>query len=157
MQIAKPVHRNYILRSCKPDNYTKYAEGYSRAKRYGIRASYTWLSGVGLWGVVIDVAKGEVVWYGKRKIAVVVIGACSTVSAPAIAVLTNYTKAKAACQAVYSTTTVVAECCEDLSNVPFLMLDYAVFGQPISIGEIGQFNKWQNVHDIINETLSILD
>lgn len=39
---------------------------------------------------------------------------------------------------------------EDASQVPFLPLDLALFGQPIPANKDGRFSSWSNITDIID-------
>jgi hypothetical protein len=91
MQITKPTHKRYVLYNTSDEVYCTYATSYSSAKRYGMRGIYAWSIGMGLWGVAREAAKGSVIQYGKRKLAIVGVGICSWVSAPAVAVFTNAT------------------------------------------------------------------
>ena len=142
MQVVKPPHNRYILSCLDEDTYTKYADVYSGCKRWGVRGIYTFLGGTGLFGVVKEVAKGTIVQYGKRRIATVVIGGAAYVCAPAVAVITNATRVVKSCKVVYTTIGYVAEAAEDASHVPFLPLDFALFGQPVPANKEGRFSSW---------------
>ena len=138
MQIVKPPHNRYILSCLDEDTYTKYADVYSGCKRWGVRGIYTFLGGTGLFGVVKEVAKGTVVQYGKRRLATVVIGGAAYVCAPAVAVINNATRVVKSCKVVYTIVGYVAEAAEDASHVPFLPVDFALFGQPIPANKEGR-------------------
>ena len=58
MLISKPKNTRYVLHNVNNDTYVKYAMGYSNAKKYGIRAIYSYLTGIGLWGFNME----NVVW-----------------------------------------------------------------------------------------------
>lgn len=150
MQITKPNNKHYLLHNVDNVTYVNYAKGYSNAKKYGIRGVYGYLTGVGLWGVAKEVMKGHVVQYGKRRLATVVIGCCTYVCAPAVGVITNSSKIINATKRVHTVVSWVGEACEDLSNVSFLLIDIAVFGQPIPLGEPNRLNIWSNFTDVID-------
>ncbi len=155
MQVVKPPHNRYILSCLDDDTYTKYTDVYSGCKRWGVRGIYTFLGGTGLFGVVKEVSKGKIVQYGKRRLATVVIGGAAYVCAPAIAVITNATRVVKSCKVVYTTVGYVAEAAEDASHVPFLPLDFALFGQPVPANKEGRFSSWSNITDIIDNLPAI--
>ena len=157
MQITKPPHNRYALNCLDNATYVKYVTVYSGCKRWGVRGIYTFLGGTGLWGVAKEVAQGSVVQYGKRRLASVVIGGATYICAPAIAVLTNATRVVKSCKVVYTTVGYVMEAVEDASQVPFLPLDLALFGQPVPANKGGRFSSWSNITDIIDNLPAIGD
>ena len=157
MQITKPPHNRYALNCLDNATYIKYATVYSGCKRWGVRGIYSFLGGTGLWGVAREVAKGTVVQYGKRRLAVVVISGASYICAPAVAVITNATRVVKSCKVVYTSVGYVMEAVEDASHVPFLPLDLILFGQPVPANEDGRFSSWSNITDIIDSLPAIGD
>jgi len=157
MQIIKPPHNRYALSCLDNATYVKYANVYSGSKRWGVRGIYTFLGGTGLWGVAKEVAQGSVVQYGKRRLATVVIGGASYICAPAVAVITNATRVVKSCKVVYTTVGYAMEAVEDASHVPFLILDFALFGQPVPANKDGRFSSWSNITDIIDNLPAIGD
>ncbi len=149
MQICKPPHNRYAL--CRLDNetYVKYTIAYSGCKRWGVRGVYVFLGGTDLFGVAKEVAKGAVVQYGKCRIATVVIGGATYICSFTIAVITNSTRVVKSCKLVYTSVGYVMEAIEDASQVPFLPLDLALFGQPIPANIDGRFSSWSNITYII--------
>jgi hypothetical protein len=150
MKICKPPHNRYAL--CRLDNvtYVKYTTAYSGCKRWGVRGIYAFLGGTSLFGVAKEVAKGTIVQYGKRRIATVVIGGAAYICAPAVVVITNATRVVKSCKLVYTSVGYIMEVVEDASQVPFLPLDLALFGQPIPANTDGRFSSWSNITDIID-------
>jgi len=150
MQICKPPHNRYAL--CRLDNetYVKHATAYSGCKRWGVRGIYTFLGGTGLFGVAKEITQGTIVQYGKRRLATVVISGATYICAPAVAVITNATRVVKSCKLVYTSVGYVIEAIEDASQVPFLPLDLALFGQPIPANKDGRFSSWSNITDIID-------
>jgi len=61
--LDKPGHRRFAFRNLNLTQYKMYAWQYSRAKSVKIRCVYSWMSGVGVMGVVIDLGKGIVIDY----------------------------------------------------------------------------------------------
>jgi hypothetical protein len=147
MQITKPPHNRYALNCLDNATYVKYANLYSGCKRWGVRGIYTFLGGTGLWGVAKEVAQGRVVQYGKRRLATLVIGGATYICAPAVALLTNATRVVKSCKLVYTSVGYVMEAVEDASDIPFLPLDLALFGQPVPANKDGRFSSWSNITD----------
>lgn len=150
MQISKPFHNRYILNCVDNCTYGRYAEVYSGCKRWGVRAIYAFLSVTGLVGRGKGVVKGNIVQYGKRRIAIVVIGSASYICAPAIAIITNATKVVRTSKLFYTTIGYVAEALEEASHVPFLPIDVLLFGQPVPANIEKRFSSWSNMTDLIN-------
>ncbi len=157
MQITKPPHNRYVLSCLDNETYVKYSTVYSGCKRWGVRGIYTFLGGTELWGVAKEVAQGSVVQYGKRRLATVVIGGASYICAPDVAVITNATRVVKSCKVVYTSVGYVMEAVEDASHIPFLPLDFALFGQPVSANKDGRFSSWSNITDIIDNLSAIGD
>ena len=146
----KPGHRRFAFRNLNPTQYKKYARQYSRAKAGGIRGAYCWMSVAGVLGVVTDVGKGIVIGYGKRKFAAVCINAGAYVLTPAVVVFTNASKIVNISKSIHSTAAFCFECGEDSSNLAFLPIDLALFGQPIPIGASNRFNLFGNHTDFLD-------
>ena len=78
------------------------------------------------------------------------ISGATYIYAPAVAVITNATRVVKSCKLVYTTIGYGLEAIEDASQVPFLPLDIALFGQPIPANTDGRFSSWSNITDIID-------
>ena len=101
--------------------------------------------------------KGTVVQYGKRRIATVVIGFTTYVWTPAVAIITNATNVVKSSKFVYTVVGYVMEAVEDASHVPFLPLDFALFGQSILANQDSRFSSWSNITNIIDNLPAIGD
>lgn len=150
MLLVKPNHNRYALHGLPNSTYVKYAQAYSSCKCYGVRGIYAFLSGSGLWGVAKEVAQGNLVQYGKRRLATIVVGGAAYLSAPAVAVITNATKVVKCCKVIFVTVGYVIEAVEDASHVTFLPLDLVLFGQPIPANKKGRFSSWANLTDVVD-------
>ena len=150
MKFNKPGHSRYVFRYLSNDAYSQYASAYSQCKKHGIRGIYAFVTGTGVANLVVDICKGKIVQYGKRRLAVLIL-ACSTyISCPAISILTNSTRVLRMSKLVYTCVGYGFELCEDLSNVSFLPMDMALFGRPIASGQPGRFTTWTEITDVIN-------
>lgn len=108
------------------------------------------MSGAGIAGIAVNVGKGVVIGYGKRKLAAVFITARSYVISSAVVVFTNASKIVNISKTVHSTAAFVFECIEDSTNLAFIPIDMAVFGQPIPIGAENRFNLLGNSTDFLD-------
>lgn len=150
MLITKPKHgRAYAFNKLDNARYVEFAERYSYCKRWGFRGVAAFATGTGVYGVVTQVVKGQVIQYGKRRLAVLCIGACTYVCAPALAVITNATKVVNASKAVYTTIGYIGEALEDIGTLWCLPIDLALFGQPIPTGESSRFSQIDKFEDVI--------
>ena len=146
----KPIHHRFAFRNLNSTQYKTYAKQYSRAKAGGIRCVFGWMSGVGVMGVVTDLGKGIVIDYGKRKFAAVCINAGAYILSPAVVVFTNASKLVTISKNIHSIASFCFECVEDSTNLAFLPLDIALFGQPIPIGAPNRFNLFSNHTDFLD-------
>ena len=145
--LDKPAHGRFAFRSLNSTQYKIYARQYSKAKAGGIRCVYAWMSGAGVMGIIKDLSKGVVIDYGKRKLAAVCINAGSYILSPAVVVFTNASKIVNISKSVHSTAAFCFECVEDSTNLAFVPIDLALFGQPIPIGAPNRFNLLRNHTD----------
>lgn len=146
----KPGHRRFALHNSTSTQYQTYALQYSKAKAGGIRCVYGWMSGAGLLSIATDVGKGVVIDYGKRKLAAICINAGAYIISPAVVVFTNVSKVVNISKSVHSCAAFCFECVEDSTNLAFLPMDLALFGQPIPIGASNRFNLLGNHTDFLD-------
>jgi len=146
----KPMHGRFAFSNLNSTQYKTYAKQYSSAKAGGIRCVYCWVSGSGVLGVVTDLGKGIVIDYGKRKFAAVCINAGAYILSPAVVVFTNASKIVNISKSIHSTASFCFECVEDSTNLAFLPIDMALFGQPIPVGALNRFNLFRNNTDFLD-------
>lgn len=142
----KPSHRRFVFNQLNQTQYKTYANQYSKAKRGGFRCVYAWASGSGVISVIGNIGKGRVIDYGKKKFAAVCISAGVFILSPAVVVFTNATKIVKVSKSIHGVTAFLFECVEDSSNLAFLPLDMAFFGQPIPVGTSDRFNLFVSNH-----------
>lgn len=146
----KPSHTRFAFRNLNSTQYNTYVQQYSKSKAGGIRCVYCWMSCTTVMGIITDVGKGIVIDYGKRKLAAICINAGAYVFTPAVVVFTNATKIVNISKSIHSTAAFCFECVEDSTNLAFLPLDMALFGQPIPIGASNRFNLFTNHTDFLD-------
>ena len=146
----KPGHRRFAFSNLNSTQYKTYAQQYSKAKAGGIRCVYGWMCGTEVVGRVTDVGKGVIINYGKRKFAAVTINACAYMVSRTSVVFTNASKIVNILKSIHSTAAFCFECVEDSTNLAFLPIDMALFGQPIPIGASNRFNLFSSHTDFLD-------
>ena len=143
-------HGRFAFRNLNSTQYKTYVQRYSKAKAGGIRCTYAWISGAGVVRVATDVGKGIIIDSSKRKLTAVCINGGAYMLSPAIVVFTNAPKIVTVAKSVHSSAAFCFECMEDSTNLAFLPLDLASFGQPIPIGALNRFNLFSNHTDFLD-------
>lgn len=140
MQVSIPTHKRYLLKDC--DNWTYYsvATKYSNAKKYGFRAAVAVVTGSGIKDITVEVIKDSVKMCGRQKIGSFIVGTCTYIASPALALVTNFTKIVKTAKTAHACVAYIAEILEDTSNFVWLPLDLAIFGQPVPMSKDGKFN-----------------
>lgn len=151
MLIVKPTHKRYIFHNLTTTDYADLACKYSACKRYGFRGIVAFGTGTGTLGVIRSVLKGQIIQYGKRRVATVVITGSIYVCSPAIAVLTKATRVIRCCKIVFNVVGWGIEAAEDIGTLVFAPVDLVLFGQPIPTGKSNRFSEWDRIEDIIAE------
>lgn len=54
------------------------------------------------------------------------------------------------CKVVYTSVGYLMEVTEDCSNLGFLFLDLALFGQSVPANKEGRFSSWSNISNILD-------
>jgi hypothetical protein len=148
--ISRPLHKKYALHSISDQSYIKFVNGYSLAKKIGIRGVWIYISGSGVYSLCVEAVKGEVVKHGRRKLGAAIVSCLTWAGSPIIPLITNSTKIVKAANATHTIIAFVAESCEDCTNVMWLPLDLALVGQPIGMGNAGRFNLMNGDDSLFN-------
>lgn len=140
MALSRPLHKKYALKSVSNETYLSFVNGYSIAKKLGVRGVWTFICGSGVYQLCYEALKGEIRRYGRRKLAAGIISCFTWAATPIIPLLSNSTRIIRAANVTHTVIAFVAESCEDCTNLMWLPLDLLLVGQPIPIGEAGRFN-----------------
>lgn len=127
----KSRHNKFAFRNLNSPQYKPQSQQYSKVKAGGIGCVYGWMSGTEIVGVVTNIGKGIDIDYGKCKFAIVYFTACSQIASPALVRFTNASKIVNISKSIHVTAKFGFECVEDSTNLAFLLIDLALFGQPI--------------------------
>ena len=136
----KPTQGKFLFKNLTSTQYREYAKQYSTAKAVGIRSVYAWASGTEVIGIISNIGKGVIIDYSKRKVAALCMNAAVYIASPAVVVFTNSSNIVNISRRVHSIAAFCFECVEDSTNLSFLPIDIALFGQPIPIGSRDRFN-----------------
>ena len=143
-RFSRPAHKRYVLHYLNDAAYYKFACGYSLGKRNGIRGIYCWAAGMGILEIVKEVVGGQLVLYGRRKAGMVILGGFTWISGPIVPMVSNATQILNITKKIHTGISFAMECFEDSNNLMLLPIDFALFGQPIPVGEPGRFNLIEN-------------
>ena len=119
-------------------------ERYRKAKKLGIKAAWGVVTGAGVFEIGKEVVKGAVVNKGKKKIGALIILGCSHVGLGALSLVTNSTKLLNYTKKAHSITSCIYRCAHDASEVPFVALDFLVFGEYVPSCSSNEY-QWLNV------------
>ena len=139
-----------ILGKCSPETRNKWKERYRFAKKYGIRASFTTISGAGLLSLAKEAATDGVKRQAKRYIGSILVNSGLTAVSAGLPLLTNASKVVHHSKATHSLCAASWRAAHNLAEVPFIMADFVIFGEPVpSCGEhdYDLYNK--NTSDVL--------
>lgn len=151
--IARPIHKRYALSSVDNDTYIKFVNGYSLAKKVGIRGVWIYISGSGVSELCKEAFKGFVRKWGRKKLASGIIGCFCYLGTPLVPLITNSTKVVQIANATHTCIAFIIETCEDITGLGWLPLDMALVGQPIPMGDAGRYNLMGGDSSTISDLL----
>jgi hypothetical protein len=143
--ISKPLHNRFLLAGCDQVQYCNFVSRYQKAKKYGIRAVASLLSGAEIYQIVGEISKGTLRTWGRQKVATAATIVIGWVGGPVAIGFTNATKVVRTAKAVHTAAAFIIEIAEDTTNLSYLPLDLLFFGQPIPMGENNRFNILTNI------------
>lgn len=138
--LSRPLHRKYALRSVDDETYIKFVNGYSLAKKLGVRGVWIYISGSGVSELCIEALKGSVRQWGRQRIATSICASATWIATPVVPLITNSTKIIRIANVTHTCIAAVAEFSEDCTSLAWLPLDMLICGQPIPMGKAGRFN-----------------
>jgi hypothetical protein len=138
-----------LTQKLSPESREKLKEYYRTAKKYGIRSLFTVVSGTGGYTLLKEAAKEGVKRHGKRYIGSILINSGLTFVSGGIPLMTNATKVVKYSKACHSVCAAAWRASHNIAEVPFILCDYALFGEYIpSCGEAD--------YDIFGETTDVV-
>jgi hypothetical protein len=125
-----------LTQKLSPESRKKLKEYYRTAKKYGIRGLFSLVSGTGGYTLLKEAAKDGVKRHGKRYIGGILINSGLTFVSSGIPLITNGTKVVKYSKACHSVCAAAWRASHNIAEVPFIVCDYALFGEYIpSCGE----------------------
>jgi hypothetical protein len=129
LPVAEALTTPSLTSHMNPIARQKLKENYRVAKRYGIKAAWGVVTGSGVLELTKEVAKGEIVRQGKKKVGSLILLGCSHIGVGALTVVTNSTRVIKYAKKAHSVTSCMYRCAHDASEVPMIALDFLVFGE----------------------------
>jgi len=114
--------------------------GYSQAKKFGFRSAVGYLSGQNIVQIFYDLGKGQLVYWGKRRIGYAIVSYIGWVAAPIMPIITNSTKVVRVANFTHRVTSEIFQISENGACAWLYPIDLLVFGQPVPLGSEGRFN-----------------
>lgn len=127
--IAEAFTTPCLTNNMNPVARKKFKEQYRKAKNYGIKAAYGVIIGVGVLEVTTDFTKGEIIRYGRRRVGLLILLACTHVNLGLVPLITNSTKIIKYAKTAHSVTSCICRCAHDASEVLLVALDFLLFGE----------------------------
>jgi hypothetical protein len=154
LPIAEALTTPCLTSRMNPAAREKLKEKYRTAKKYGIKAAWGVVTGSGILELGKEYVKGEVITRGKKKIGSLILLGCSHIGLGAVPLVTNSTKIIKYAKKAHSVTSCIYRCAHDASEVPFVALDFLVFGEYVpSCSDDG----YKLMGNITSDALSTLD
>ena len=129
LPVAEGLTTPCLTSRMSPEAREKLKEKYRITKCYGIKAAWGVVTGSGVLELAKEVAKGEVIAQGKKKVGSLLLLGCSHVGFGAVTLVTNSTKILKYVKKGHAITSCVYRCAHDASEVPLVGLDFLVFGE----------------------------
>ena len=129
LPIAEALTTPCLTSRMNPAAREELKEKYRVAKRYGIKAAWGVVTGSGVLELAKEVAKGEIVKHGKKKVGALILLGCGHIGTGALTLVTNSTKFLNYTKKAHSITSCIYRCAHDASEVPLIALDFIIFGE----------------------------
>ena len=140
-----------ITYNMSPERREKLKEYYRVSKKYGIRASFAAVTGSGLFGLVKEVAKDGVKRHGKRYLGGILATSGLSCISGGIPLITNSTKIVKYSKNCHSVCAAAWRAAHSSSDLPFIALDFLIFGEFISSCGECDYDLYNNTTNFINE------
>ena len=136
-QALTPPH---LTQRLSPANKEKLRSHYRFLKKNGIKAGFGLYTGVGASKILWDASKGELITYGKRKIAAAIALASASAFSGSVVMLTNVTKVAKIANATHKTCAAAYRVAHNVAEFPIVLCDYALFGEYVSTCDENDYN-----------------
>lgn len=128
-------------------------ERYRMGKKYGIRATFSGVTCIGLVTVAKEVAADGIKRHGKRYLGSILMTSSLTGLSFAVPLLSNATKVVKFSKSCHSVCAAAWRASHNLVELPFIFCDYAIFGEYVpSCGE-SDYDLFSDTTDFISSFL----
>jgi hypothetical protein len=140
-----------LTQKLSPEIRKKLKEYYRNVKKYGIRGLFGVVSGTGSYTLLKEAAKEGVKQHGKRYIGGILINSGLTFVSGGIPLITNATKVVKYSKACYSVCAAAWRASYNIAEVPFILCDYALFGEYIPSCVKADYDIFGGATDVLSE------
>lgn len=123
-----------------PETRRRFRETYRKCKKYGIRGAIGSATGASICELAWEIGRGEFVTYGKRRVGILCIGAGTSLFSGGLVLATNATRVVKYARAGHKVIAAAYRATHNAAELPFLVLDYALFGEPVYSCEGNDYN-----------------
>ena len=138
-----------LTQNLSPESRKKLKEYYRTAKKYGIRGLLSVVAGTVCYTVLKEAATEGVKRHGKRYVGSMLVNSGVSLASAGLPLITNATKVVKYSKACHSVCAATWRVTHNLAELPFLLCDFAVFGEIVPSCE-------ENAYDIFGGNTDIL-
>ena len=126
-------------------------EKYARAKCVGLRSALSVVTGAGVVSVAKEAGKGVFQYYGRRWIGTAFITVGGYLGFGGIPLVTNATKIVKYGKACHNGCAAIMDATETTAGIPFVALEFAVFGRPVPKNANSSFTLYPESSDFLKD------
>jgi len=124
---------------------------YAQAKCVGIRSALGVIIGAGAVSIAKEAGKGAIQYYGRRWIGTAFITVGGYLGFGGFPLVTNATKIVKYGKACHNCCAVIMDATETTAGIPFIGLEFAVFGRPVPKNTNSTFSLYPESTDFLKD------
>ena len=137
----------HVFRNVEYEKRQIYKKRWIIMKKTGKVSGALTSGGIGLWGIAKEIAQGEVIRHGKRAAGGVIITVATYICPFGVGLVTNSTKILKVAKGVHSFAAATIRCCENVADMPYVVVDIILFGELCPTCESNSYNLMSNSSD----------
>ena len=142
-----PCLTNYL----NPETKKKLKIYYKYTKKYGIRAAFAGVTGTGVFGLIKEATKDGIKRHGKRYLGAILINSGGSLISGGLPLLTNSSKIVRYGKSCHSVCAGAWRVCHSSAELPFVLFDFALFGELVPSCEEDSYDLFSSNSDIISQ------
>jgi hypothetical protein len=142
-----------LTKRMSPESRRRLREIYRKLKRYRIRGAIGTATGGSFCQIAWEISRGELKTYGKRKIGAIIVGAAGSAVSGGLVLATNATRIAKYANATHKVVAAAYRTTHNMAELPFLVVDYALFGEPVSSCQENDYNWFGDLGNGSNEII----